>query len=222
MVACLLLSYLLIREMLIFADGRSPIITELMAAILGSIITVAAMASMIKMQATQDKEKEYAAKIFDYKVTIYDKLITAIFKSDDDNILDKEEIGAIENHVGIACMVANEKLVSQFAQFVIQLKGYGVMYFRSMSPMQVEHFGKFVAAELSLKPKRSQLSYSKHELGPLVAGHEGKYFLSLDELLQGMRNDLAVVEGDISQEVEHFVRMPYDSFSMIRDPNVVD
>ncbi len=59
----LILSYLLIGNLLEFAEGKSPIITELMAAILGSIITVAAMAAMIKMQARQEKEKEATGKI---------------------------------------------------------------------------------------------------------------------------------------------------------------
>ena len=48
------------------------------------------------------------------------------------------------------------------------------------------------------------------------------YFLSLDELIQGMRSDLAVVTGNIQSEVENFVLLKYDSKGIIASPNIVD
>ena len=134
----LLMSYLLIGNLLEFAEGKSPIITELMAAILGSIITVAAMATMIKMQARQEKEKEATARIFEYKVRLYNDLLNDIFRSDDDNVLTDTEINEIENKIGLACLVAGESLVSTFAQFVWQLKLFGVMYFRTIRDAKSE------------------------------------------------------------------------------------
>jgi hypothetical protein len=128
----------------------------------------------------------------------------------------------VENQIGVACLVANEDLVSMFAQFTYQFKVYGVLYFRSMSEMQKSHFIEFVEREIKKEAIDSRLAFKKHhiEIDPKVEPEV--YFLSLDDLLQGIRNDLAVVEGDIKRSVEHFVRIGYDQFRMMKDPNIVD
>jgi len=46
--------------------------------------------------------------------------------------------------------------------------------------------------------------------------------VSLDNIIQAMRIDLAVVEGDVRQEIEHFVRTPYDKHGLMSHPNRVD
>jgi hypothetical protein len=226
----LVLSYLLIGNLLEFAEGKSPIITELMAAILGSIITVAAMAAMIKMQARQEKEKEATAKVFEYKVQLYNDLLNDIFRCDDDNVLSDTEINEIENKIGIACLVAGESLVSAFAQFVWQLKLFGVMYFRTMTneksepeKARFEHFIKKLNDELKKSAQESVLSFNKHSLKGKYNAEKNpeRYFISLDELLQEMRKDLDVVEGNIQNEVEHFVRLKINEDNIIPGPNIV-
>ena len=47
-------------------------------------------------------------------------------------------------------------------------------------------------------------------------------FVSLDDLVQAIRNDLSVVEGDVSNVLERFVNIQYDRFHMIKDPNTID
>jgi len=221
----LMLSYLLIGELLSFSENKPPIISELMSAILGSLVTVAAMAAMLSMQARTDKEKEASTKIFEYKVALYGALIDYIFMCDDDNIISQKEIQHIENKVGQCCLVANDQLVSIFSQFVYQLKTYGVMYFRSMNEEQKKYFSKMVDEEVVKDKNTSILSYDKmHFLSHKkeAISNYRNYFLSLDELIQGMRSDLAVVTGNIQSEVEHFVLLEYNSKSIIAHPNIVD
>ena len=62
----------------------------------------------------------------------------------------------------------------------------------------------------------------KHALEVDPQGNERDYFVTLDEMIQAMRDDLDVVEGDIAENVEHFVLTPFDARGMIKDPNVVD
>ena len=157
----ILLSYLLIGELLSFSENKPPIISELMNAILGALVTVAAMAAMLNMQSRTDKEREASTKIFEYKVDLYAKLIEDIFMCDDDNIISQQEIQNIENKVGVCCLVANDHLVSIFSQFVYQLKTYGVMYYRSMTEEQIKCFSKMIDEEVVKDKKVSILSYEK-------------------------------------------------------------
>lgn len=224
----LILSYLMIGNLLEFAEGKRPIIGELMAAILGSIITVAAMAAMIKMQARQEKEKEATARVFEYKVQLYNDLLKDIFSCDDDNVLTDTEINEIENKIGIACLVAGEGMVSAFAQFMWQMKLFGVMYFRTMTHKKsekgrFEHFIKKINDELKKSAQESAISFKKHRLKEKYSPEENpeRYFISLDELLQEMRKDLDVVRGDIQNEVEHFVRLEINQDKIIPAPNIV-
>ena len=221
----ILLSYLLIDELLLFSQDKPPIISALLSAILGALITVALMAAMLNMQTRMEKEREASTKIFEYKVDLYAKLIEDIFMCDDDNIISQQEIQNIENKVGVCCLVANDQLVSIFSQFVYQLKTYGVMYYRSMTEEQIKYFSKMIDEEVVKDMKVSILSYEKmHFLSHKnkAIGDYEDYFLSLDELIQGMRSDLAVVTGNIQSEVENFVLLKYDSKNIIASPNIVD
>lgn len=223
LVALVILSlYLFIGQFLKFAEERSPLVFELFAAIMGSIVTVSAMALMMRIQGRQETRKEFSARLFDRKLAIYQQLMEAIFTADDDNVISREEIQSIENTIGLACLVANADLVSVFSQFLVQVKVYGVLYFRSLTPTQLEHFAGWVEAEQAAPEAESKLAVDKFALPQAVRGNERDFFVSLDDVVQGMREDLAVVEGNVQQDIEHFVRTPYDAQSMIKDPNVVD
>jgi hypothetical protein len=207
-------AYFFIGEMLKFSEERSPLVFELFAAIMGSIVTVSAMTVMMRAQVKHERDKEYS---------IYQDLMSVIFAADDDNVIQIEEIQEIENKVGVACLVANEKLVSTFSQFLYQLKIYGTLYFRSLNEEQLAHFTRFVVAEAKAeRAEDSKLANDKYRLKVFLHGNVITYFVSLDNLIQAMRVDLAVVEGDVRQEIEHFVRTPYNKYNLIRDPNLVD
>jgi hypothetical protein len=216
-------SYLLAGELLDFAEGKAPIVAELVSAALGSVITVAALAALLRIQTRQEMKREFSARLFDRKLDIYQKLIEAIFSADDDNVISKDEVQDIENKVGVACLVAGDVMVSTCAQSLYQLKTYGVLYFRSMDDEQIANFEEFVQNE-KRKPSAaaSVLSNHKFSLKIPVRGNSDKYFVALDDLVQVMRSDLAVVDGDVKREIEHFVRLPYDSHTLIRNPNRVD
>jgi len=204
------------------ADGTSPLVFELFAAVMGSIVTVAAMAIMMKAQLQQDKEREFSTQLFEKKIAIYEELLHLVFSMDDDGIIEREEIQAIENQIGVASLVANRDLVSTFAQFLYQMKIYGVLYFRNMAPKQLEHFRQFIAEEKVKPMEASKLANHKYRGVLALENNELAYFLSLDEFIQGMRYDLAVVEGDVKHDIEHFVRTPIDQFKLFKNPNKVD
>ena len=219
--AFLVAQYLFVGEVMEFSEKRSPLVFELFAAVMGSIVTVAAMAVMMKAQHRKDTEKEYASRIFEKKLEIYQQLLHYIFAVDDDNVIDNDEIHKVENQIGIACLVANTDLVSIMSQYMYQLKVYGVLYFRSLTDTQLESFREFAETEKPKTLEESKLANSKHKLHVPVAGNEVEYFLSLDEFIQGIRDDLDIIEGNVKHDIEHFVRTPINKLNLIPMPNRV-
>lgn len=221
----MIVSYLTLGDLIKFADGKYPFIVELMAAILGSIVTVSAMAVMMKIQVNQDKERAFHAKLYENKLTLYKQLLTTIIEADDDNILGHKEMMSIENDVALSCLIAGENLVSLCSQFVIQLKLYGVLYYRSMDEEQRAHFVKLAELEKTRDLKHSLLAAPKHEIArslKVTTENAEIVFVSLDDLIQGLRTDLEVVDGDIQHDVENFARMPFNKDKMIRFPTVIE
>lgn len=198
----------------IYNSNVSSLSQEIFSAVLASIFTVAAMTIVIKLQSRQEKEKEFASKLFEKKLMIYQELLMILFKADDDNILDDNEIQMIENKIGEASIVANSRLVSCFSQFMIQVKIYGCLYPRSMSEKQIEHFKDFIA-------KYGFISETKKKVNSDFNDFE-KMFVTIDDLIQGIREDLNVVEGNIKEYISKFVSIPIDKFSMKRNPNIID
>ncbi len=218
-------TYLVAGQLLDFSQGKSPIIGHFIAAILGSIITVAILSALIRVQTKHEIHREFSSRLFEQKLNIYRTLVETIFKADDDNAISRKEVQNIENQIGVACLVAGEEMVSICAQFLFQLKTYGVLYYRSMinNSGQKEHFESIVAEELKKNnASDSFLANSKYQLKIPASGNAEKYFVALDDLVQAMRRDLNVVDGDIKREIEHFVRLPYDKHKMITNPNLVD
>lgn len=142
---------------------------------------------------------------------------------DDDSLINRQEISDIENCIGGCSLVASEELVGLLSQFMYQLKVYGVVYRRNMTDEQRTHFGEFVEQEKQkTDPGDSHLALCKWQLTMPVKGQEDQYFVSLDELIQGIRYDLAVVEGNIKHDLELFIRTEYDKYKLISRPNVVN
>ena len=200
-----------------FGYGVNDFTIELLAATLGASFTVAAMMVVMKIQSRDEKESEFSKRLFDKKIELYQAILKSIFKMDDDNIIDKEEIQSIENKIGEAALVASALLVSGFSQFICQLKIYGCLYARSMTKKQIEHFVEF------FNHNRNYLSFDYAAIKePLTIDHFDEYFVSLDNIIQLIREDLSVVEGDIEELIENFVQMPMDKFKLMKNPNIVD
>lgn len=199
---------------------------EILAAVLGSIVVVASTAIILRFQAEQDKEKIYSTSLFERKLQIYEALLMTIFKADDDNRVSREEVLDVENQVGLACLVANADLVSVLSQFIYQFKVYGVLYPRSMNEDQIAHYADFVRIELGKEMSDTKLAFSKFRAKKLHGNESGEivntYFVTLDDLIQEIRKDLSVVEGDIQHCVGHFVSIRYDHHGIIKKPNLVD
>lgn len=205
-------AFLALREF--FNKPLSSFSTEILAAVLGSIVTVACMIVMLRLQARQETEKEWQGRLFEKKLSIYQDLLDTIFKMDDDGVITKQEIQDVENKVGVACLVAGEGLVKIMAPFVLQLKIYGCMYARSLSPEQREHFLEWYTKNYG------DLDEEDEEDDELIVA-----FASLDHLVQCMRDDLKVVEGsgfEVLENLPAFVNIPYDAAGMIDNPNKVE
>ena len=202
-------SYILIVTLILFIlmcyvvfDWLLPIQTlpplgmNIIVSVLGSVITIALMMILMQYQMQSEERKEFKTMLFDKKLELYRELLEMIFQMDDDNMISEDEVQKVENKIGELALVASEDLVRTCATFLIQLKAYGVLYTRSMTRKQVE-------------------SYEKN-IGSI------ENFVSLDELVQAIRRDLSVVEGNVSKVLEQFVDMKYDCYKMIKNPNLVD
>lgn len=200
-----------------FQQTISDFTVEILAATIGAIFTVTAMMVVMRIQSSHEKNTEFSKRLFDTKIELYKSILETIFKIDDDNVIDKSEIQQIENEIGVAALVANAKLVSGFSQFICQLKIYGCLYPRSMSPRQITHFVSF----FSENPNYLSLLFQQNS-SVLAPDNFEDYFVSLDTLVQLIREDLSVVEGNIEAMLEHFVELPMDKFELMRNPNQVD
>jgi hypothetical protein len=233
----IIFSFLVVHQFFQHIDkfGGFGFTVEILASIIGSSILIGVMAMMLRMQVLSEQKREYSIHLFENKLKIYQDLLSSIFKSDDDNIITKDEIMTIENNIGLACLVANEVLVNIIAQFAYQLKIYGIMYFRSMNERQKKSFVDFLQNETNnkknftesiLAQEQFEMGFSKIKYESLPEEEKDKYlssfFISLDNLIQGVREDLAVVEGDIKSSVENFISCKYDKLGLFKKPNVVD
>ena len=201
-----------------FGLGISSYTVEILAAVLGSTVTVTAMVVMLRIQRRQDTEKEYSSRLFERKLKIYEKLLTSIFEMDDDYIISKEETDIVENQIGVTALVASSTLVAFLSQFAYQLKAYGVIYKRSMTSDQRRHFSDFVRDEIS--GDRENCFLAKEKTGNI--NEPITYFVTLDEIVQGMREDLSVVESAVQDRLEYFVVLSYNKYGLIRNPSIVD
>ncbi len=202
---------------LFFKQGVNDFTIEILAATLGASFTVTAMMVVMKIQSRHEREGEFAKRLFDKKIDMYQTILALVFKMDDDNVIDKEEIEEVENKIGEAAMVASSNLVSVFSQFIVQLKIYGTLYPRSMTKKQISHFVDY----FNKHDEYLALIYKDNQT-PLEESAFSEYFISLDNVVQSIREDLSVVEGDIQEMLEHFVEMPMDKFKLMKNPNVVD
>ena len=234
----IVLAFFLLREF--FINEITPFTVEILAAVIGSLVIVTSMSMMMRLQSDHDVAKESSNRVFTVKLKIYKDLLRLIFEADDDGVLSKKEILDIENTIGIACLVANESLVRLFSQFTCQLKNYGAMYFRSMNPQQQRHFMAFIG--------REKIFHKIHT--PFINRHKStsnggesdaetlkrifpsgidpdtdkldKVFVSLDDLIQGIRTDLDVVPGDIHYLIEAFSERKYDNAKLIQTPSRIN
>lgn len=83
-----------------------------------------------------------------------------------------------------------------------------------MNIKQREHFLGFIQ-------KNGLISESKKKYISDLNDFE-KMFVTIDDLIQGIREDLNVVEGNIKESISKFVSIPIDKYSMKRNPNIID
>ena len=115
-------------------------------------------------------------------------------------------------------MVAGKELVGVLSQFMVQLKIYGVIFERSMDGAQRRHFIDFINAN-----KDMGFEFKQHHLkNNSGMHHSAAYFVSIDDVVQAMREDLSVVEGDVENLLERFIEIKYNHYLMMKPPNVVD
>jgi hypothetical protein len=199
---------------------------ELFAAALATIFTTVALNILMRSQAREDREKEFYGHVFQVKLRMFEQLLTLVFAMDDDEVITEQEIREVENHGGAIALIAGEAMVATMAQFMHQLKLYGRLYFRDLDDEQKRMFFESVVAKPSAQgPVPSYLSPHKR----LMLGRARKLkledsevlFVSLDELVQSMRDDLSVVTGNVEDVLSAFVLAPYDAHRLIRTPNLV-
>jgi hypothetical protein len=186
----------LVFQALFETEGMPTFAINIVTSVLGSVITIALMMLLLQAQMRSEQEKDFRGRLFERKLDLYREFLEMVFKVDDDNLITKDELQDIENKVGELSLVASADLIGVCSTFLVQLKSYGVMYTRSMLPKQIEHF--------------------EQHMGPISS------FVTLDMLVQAIRRDLSVVEGDVQATIERFVGIQYDRFHMIKDPNVID
>jgi len=212
-------SFILLREFL--DKDLSNFGGEIISAVLGTCFTVVTLTVLMRLQANQDQRKDFKSKLFDEKIKSYNGFIEYLFSACDDNLISKEEVMEIENKIGKISLVGGAKLVGLLSQFLVQLEIYGCIYPRSMSKKQRAHFAKFFSENIDYFSKDRRECFTKG-IKKLNDHFDTYYFVSLDDIVQGIREDLNVVNGDIKDRISKFVELPIDPFKLMRNPNFVD
>jgi hypothetical protein len=199
---------------------------EIFVAVMASVFTVVCMAMLMRAQARHERERVFHSHVFQSKLKIYEKLLSLIFEMDDDGIITEQEIKAVENHAGAAALVAGERLVCVLAQFVLQLKLYGRVYIYNLDHEQALRFCDSLNAPshhengfdgMYLCPPKAALRRVHHKISNLDAKD---YFVSLDEVVQAMRDDLSIVTENVHEVLQSFILVPFDHHKLIRTPNL--
>jgi hypothetical protein len=199
-----------------FDKNINSLSTEILSGVVGAIITTASMLIMFRLQSNQEKEKEFSSRVFEKKLQIYQELLMTIFMMDDDGLITPEEISDVENKIGVACLVAGERLVMILTQFILELKLFGKIYARNLNSQQREAFISFM--------KRNHRWHLKHEcknlsIEDLSVDCVSKYYVSLDDLVDEIREDLGVVDGRIRETIGYFVNTKYNQLGLVENPN---
>lgn len=207
-------AFIVLHEL--FDRNSSNLSTEILSGVVGAIITTASMLILLRMQSTQEKEKEFASRVFEKKLQIYQELLMSIFMMDDDGLITPKEISDVENKIGVACLVAGERLVMILTQFILELKLFGKIYAKNLNSQQMEAFIGFM--------KQNHRWHLKHEcknlsIEDLSADCVNKYYVSLDDLVDEIREDLGVVDGRIRETIGYFVNTKYNQLGLIPNPN---
>ena len=185
---------------------------EVIAAILGAALTVVAMALLIGLQTRAETKKEFQALMYSKKLAIYQDLVDFIFKMDDDKVRTEEEVGELENRVGLACLVAEDSLVRVLGLFAWQFKIFGCIFFKRLDeqhyPLYVDQYNQTFSTKISVSS---------------LADH----FISIDEILKAIRSDLSLSGGlnnpfQESKIIDLFTSVRYNQNGFFRDPNRVD
>jgi len=204
---------------------------EIFAAVMASVFTVSCMAMLLRAKSREERERVFHSHVFQSKLRIYERLLTLIFEMDDDGVITEEEIKTVENHAGSAALVGGEELICVVAQFMFQLKLYGRVYFRNMDDEQAEMFVKSLNSRTigcdNVRESRlvAYLCPAKMALRsgntPVIASDAGRFFVSLDDVVQAMREDLSIVAGNVHDVLEAFIDVPFDHHHLLRTPNLV-
>lgn len=169
-------------------------------------------------------EQEFQTQVFAKKIELYKRLLDAIFRMDDDNLIERSEVQEVENMVGSVALIASRDLVLALSRFILQLKVYGALYPRSLTAMQLQHHmdqlgdPKFPLQLEGIEASTIDPSAPVDVQRQLIASR----WVTPDAIIECMRHDLGVVEGKIIEDIEKFVLIPYDRYKMVKDPNVVD
>ena len=227
--------FLMLHEF--FSKDLSNLSVEILAAVLGTVVTVSCMAFMMRLQARQEKDREYSTRVFERKLEIYQQLLGTIFKMDDDGVITKAEIQDVENQVGVAALVAEIEVVGCLSQLVCQLKEYGCIYRRSMDSEQKRDFatrtrdrirkGRAPDSEVWLTESERDLAQLPEDELDRVKDEDllEARFVELDKVVQAMRDELEVIDHedeDLEGLIDGFVRIPFDPHGLVRKPSTVD
>jgi hypothetical protein len=197
---------------LFFEFKGADLSIEVIAAILGAALTVVAMALLIGLQTRAETKKEFQALMYSKKLAIYQDLVDFIFKMDDDKIRTEVEVGELENRVGLACLVAEDKLIRVLGLFAWQLKIFGCIFFKRLSkehyPIYIEQYNQTFSTQVD---ERSL----------------GEHFISIDEILKAIRADLSLSVGlnnpfQENRIIDLFTSVRYNQNGFFKDPNRVD
>ena len=119
-VALVAVSSILLHVM--FSRSLTDLAIELMAAALAVVLVVASVGVTIHFQSKAETERQYRVCLFENKMKVYTKFLEVTAKSDDDDKIEKNEVGEIRNQARVAAMLAERDLVVCLADFVANLE----------------------------------------------------------------------------------------------------
>lgn len=101
-----------------FSRNISSLTVEILAAVLGVVLVVASVGVTIHFQNRSEMERQFRVALFERKLVAYQQLIDCIARSDDDGVVNPQELENIRNYSETVALVGGQELIRTLASFL--------------------------------------------------------------------------------------------------------
>ena len=156
-----------------------PFAKEIMAAMLGSVITVAITVLLLRYQTTSEVNRDKSIAVFQEKLRVYEGFCTFLCEICDDGYITQDEQRALRHWAMKLSLICGEEVSDAVDHFFMQTHRYGTLYYDHLPEPHRDDLVEWYRARTGT---RSTLKNPE------------EYFMSLGTLIAHLKHDLGEVQ----------------------------